>query len=46
MRLDATDIRYIGNDEFRVLTAVRYSFPDPVESLAYDLKDRDGLEEP
>lgn len=27
MKLDATDIRYIGNDEFRVLTAVRHHSP-------------------
>lgn len=25
MKLDATDLRYITSDEFRVLTAVRYS---------------------
>lgn len=26
MKLDATDLRYITSDEFRVLTAVRYAF--------------------
>jgi len=26
MKLDATDLRYVTSDEFRVLTAVRFSF--------------------
>lgn len=26
MKLDATDLRYITSDEFRVLTAVRFAF--------------------
>lgn len=46
MKLDATDLRYVTSDEFRVLTAVRLALPNVLDLVnkTYDgWSGRNGL---
>lgn len=47
MKLDATDLRYITSDEFRVLTAVIIHRPRKLGAqYSWPLSGRDGVKEP